>query len=76
MSANKRMGDFEIEIPIDKTSEKHRCQQAREYVGKTLGKDLVEAWVIQRAIPIEKPRPDNLTWYRFGGNIRINRLNE
>jgi hypothetical protein len=70
------MGEFEIEIPIDKTSDKHRCQQAREYVSDTLGKALVEAWVIQKATPIEKPYEDNQTWYKFGGNIRISRVKE
>jgi len=68
-------GEFELVIGVPEDYENHRCQYAREYVAEAFSQELVEAWVIQRTIPVEpiKGEPDR-DYYEFGGNVKTDRL--
>lgn len=68
-------GDFELTIGVPDDYEGHRCKYARKYLREHLGSELVQALVIQRAIP-DQPRDaeEGKTYYRFGGNIIMSRV--
>jgi hypothetical protein len=68
-------GNFGITLGVPSDYDGHRCQYARETLRERLGAGLVDALVIQRAIPVEPVdgEPDK-EYYEFGGNIKMERV--
>jgi len=68
-------GDFEVVLGVPDDFEGHRCAYAREVLRQKLGEGLVEALVIQQTIPCDPTgADDDREYYKFGGNIRMSRV--
>lgn len=72
---NTKYGSFELVIGVPNDYDGHRCEYARSVISAKLGEGLKEALVIQKTIPVEPIDPDeNKTYYEFGGNVRLERV--
>ena len=67
-------GRFEMTLRVPDDTDKHRCQAARDRLTDVYGEAFVESLVIQQAIPKDRQPDSDATYYRFGGNVKLSRV--
>jgi hypothetical protein len=67
-------GRFEMTLRVPNDADKHRCQVARDRLTEVYGKSFVESLVIQQAIQKDRQPDSDATYYRFGGNLDLGRV--
>lgn len=71
-----KYGRFEITLKVPKDTDKHRCQIARERLAEAYSDSFVESLVIQQTIEKDRQPDSDGVYYRFGGNVNLDRIGD